>query len=253
MTIEQKAKRIFAERASFYTSSPVHADPSALAKIIELAAPRPEWTVLDIATGTGHTALALAPHVGSVTGIDLTPEMLSEAERSRVAQGAGNVVFRQGDVHHLPFEDASFDLVTYRRAAHHFSGIALALREIERVPRPRGRVVIDDRAVPEDDFVDRCMNQLDWYHDESHVREYRPSEWRRMLDACGLVVESVETITRHRPLSAFTDGVSEENRAKIHRVLDDLTNDQRTALNVNEVGGQTYLDHWYVLIAATKV
>jgi hypothetical protein len=44
------------------------------------------------------------------------------------------------------------------------------------------------------------MNQLDWYHDESHVREYRPSVWRRMLAACGLVVESVETFTRHRPL-----------------------------------------------------
>jgi ubiquinone/menaquinone biosynthesis C-methylase UbiE len=217
-----------------------------------LAAPRPEWAALDIATGTGHTALALAPHVASVVGIDLTPEMLSEAEGLRAGHAAGNVVLRQGDVHHLPFEDASFDLVTCRRAAHHFSDIARALQEIKRVLRAGGRVVIDDRSVAEDDFVDRCMNQLDWYHDESHVREYRPSEWQRMLAACGLIVESIETSIRHRPLSAFTDGVSAENSANIHRVLNDLTNDQRKALNVAEIGGQIFLNHWYVLIAARK-
>jgi hypothetical protein len=96
------------------------------------------------------------------------------------------------------------------------------------------------------------MNQLDWYHDESHVREYRPSEWRRMLAACGLIVESVETFTRHRPLSALTDGVSAENSARIRQLLDDLTDGQRLALNVEDVDGQTFLNHWYVLIAARK-
>jgi ubiquinone/menaquinone biosynthesis C-methylase UbiE len=252
MTVEEKARRIFAERAAFYTTSTVHADPSGLARVVALAAPRPEWAALDIATGSGHTALALAPYVTSVVGIDLTPEMLAEAERLCAGHAVGNVTFRQGDVHHLPFADASFDLVTCRRAAHHFSDIALALREIRRVSRPGGRLVIDDRSVAEDDFVDRSMNQLDWYHDESHVREYRPSEWRRMLAACGLVVESVETFTRHRPLSALTDGVSAANSARIRQVLDDLTDGQRLALNVVDAGGQTFLNHWYVLIAARK-
>lgn len=252
MTIEETAKRVFAERAAFYTTSTVHADPSGLAKLVNLAAPQPEWIALDIATGTGHTALALAPHVARVVGIDLTPEMLAEAEQLRAARGAANVTFRLGDVHHLPFEDASLDLVTCRRAAHHFSDIALALREIRRVLRPGGRVVIDDRSVAEDDFVDRCMNQLDRYHDESHVREYRPSEWQRMLLASGLVVESIETFTRHRPLSALTDGVCPENVAAIHRLLDGLTAEQRTALHFVTVNGQPHLDHWYVLIAARR-
>ena len=251
-TVEKTAQRIFGKRASFYTTSTVHADPSVLTRVVDLAAPQPQWTALDVATGTGHTALALAPHVASVIGIDLTPEMLSEAERLRAERDARNVAFRLGDVHHLPFEDASFDLVTCRRAAHHFSDIALALQEIRRVLRPGGRVVIDDRSVPEDNFLDRCVNQLDWYHDESHVREYRPSEWRRMLAACGLVVETVETYTLHRPLSALTDGVAPENVAKIHGILASLTDDQRMSLNFTDVDGQPHLNPSFLLFNITN-
>jgi ubiquinone/menaquinone biosynthesis C-methylase UbiE len=249
---EDSAKRIFGERAALYATSGTHKDPQVLARVVALCAAQPHWLALDIATGTGHTALALAPHVASVVGIDLTPEMLAEAERLRTQRGIANVSFRTGDVHRLPFTDAAFDLVTCRRAAHHFSDITLALREMRRVLRPGGRLVIDDRSVPEDDFVDACMNELDRYHDESHVREYRASEWRQMLTAQSFVVEAVEPYTQHRPLSALTAGVSPENVAKIQAVLDGLDTSQRAALNLAVVEGQPYLDHWYVLIATRR-
>jgi ubiquinone/menaquinone biosynthesis C-methylase UbiE len=71
---EQKAKEVFGERAAFYTTSPAHTDAQVLARVVELAGPHSNWSVLDIATGTGHTAFALSPHVASVIGIDLTPE-----------------------------------------------------------------------------------------------------------------------------------------------------------------------------------
>ena len=57
---EEEAKRIFGERASRYTTSAAHTDPQVLARVVELAAPQPDWLVLDVATGTGHTAFALA-------------------------------------------------------------------------------------------------------------------------------------------------------------------------------------------------
>jgi ubiquinone/menaquinone biosynthesis C-methylase UbiE len=249
-TPEEAARRIFGERAAMYTTSATHADPQILAKVVALANTRPDWVALDIATGTGHTALALAPHVASVVGIDLTPEMLREAERLRREHAITNVDFRVGDVHHLPFADATFHLITSRRAPHHFSDIMAALREIRRVLRPDGRLVLDDRSVPEDDFVDTCMNQLDRYHDESHVRQYRPSEWQRMLGACGFAVETTEPYTQHRPLTSLTAGVSAENVRKIQAVLDGLSPRQRHALNLAEVNGEPYLNHWYVLIAA---
>ncbi|MCL5677227.1 MAG: methyltransferase domain-containing protein [Firmicutes bacterium] len=185
-TPEETARRIFGERAARYVTSAVHTDPQVLARVVEMSSPKPDWTVLDVGTGTGHTAFALAPHVAHVTGMDLTSEMLAKAQQLRLERSIENVDFRVGDVHHLPFEDETFHLVTCRRAAHHFSHIAQALSQMRRVLRAGGKLVIDDRSVPEDDSVDACMNELDRYHDESHVREYRPTEWRRMLQELGL-------------------------------------------------------------------
>jgi len=106
------------------------------------------------------------------------------------------------------FPAGTFHLITCRRAAHHFSQIQQALAEMGRVLRVGGRLVIDDRSVPEDDFVDACMNELDRYHDESHVREYRPSEWRRLLEGQGFKVEALEPYTKHRALTSFTEKAS---------------------------------------------
>lgn len=251
-SIEETARRIFAERAAFYTTSVAHTDPQVLARVVALAEPAPDWSVLDVATGSGHTAFALAPHVRDAVGTDLTPAMLAEATRLRAASGRSNVRFVVADVHVLPFPAATFALVTCRRAAHHFSDIARAIGEMHRVLRPGGRLVIDDRSVPSDDFVDACMNRLDVYHDESHVREYRADEWVQMLESAGFVVEVSEPYRKHRPLTALTNGVSAANVAGIHAVLDALTAEERVALNLCDVDGEPYLDHYFVLVAARR-
>lgn len=249
---EDEAKRIFGQRASQYTTSAAHTDPQVLARVVELASPQRDWLVLDVATGTGHTAFALAGHVRAVIGIDLTVEMLEESKRLGATRGIANVAFGLADVHDLPFPSGTFQLITCRRAAHHFSRIGQALREMHRVLRAGGHLVIDDRSVPEDDFVDACMNRLDRYHDESHVRQYRPSEWRQMLEDQDFAVEAVEGYVKHRPLTALTADVSPENVRRIHAALDSLTPEQRAALNLRDVDGQPHLNHWYVMVSGTK-
>jgi ubiquinone/menaquinone biosynthesis C-methylase UbiE len=251
-TPEAEAKRVFGGRAARYTTSPAHTDAEVLGRVVTLAAARPDWRVLDIATGTGHTAFALAGHVRSVVGTDLTPEMLQEAVRLRAARGIPNVRFLLADVHALPCPSETFQLITCRRAAHHFSDIRRALHEMVRTLRPGSRLVIDDRSVAEDDFIDTCMNQLDRYHDPSHVRQYRPSEWQEMLQAQGLRVETVERYTRHRPLTALTADVPWEGVRAIHALLDALAPAERQALDYRTVNGEPHLTHWYVTIAASK-
>ncbi len=249
---KQDVVRIFGERASYYTTSAAHTDPQVLARVVELAAPQPDWLALDIAAGAGHTSFALAAHVRVVIGMDLTPEMLAEARHLQTARAIPNVAFAVADVHDLPFGSGAFHLVTCRRAAHHFSQIGQALTEMHRVLGRGGRLVIDDRSVPEDDFVDGCMNRLDRYHDASHVRQYRLSEWRRLLEGHGFTVEAVEGYVKHRPLTALTVGVSPGNVRKIHEVLGGLTPDQRTAMDLRVVDGDVHLNHWYVMLASTK-
>jgi ubiquinone/menaquinone biosynthesis C-methylase UbiE len=254
-SIEQTAREIFGERAAFYTTSATHTDPHVLARVVELAAPEGDMSALDVATGTGHTAFALAPRVARVVGADLTPQMLAEGERLARERGVPNVRFCLADAHALPFDTGAFHVVTCRRAAHHFSNIRLALREMKRVLRPlgAGRLVIDDRSVPEDEFVDECMNDLDRLHDESHVRQYRPAEWVRMLGEAGFTVETVEPYTKHRPLTSLTEGVSPENVRKICAIVDGLSDGQKQAMHVTEKEGQVHLNHWYVMIGATSV
>ncbi len=250
---EEEARRIFGERAAFYTTSAAHTDPQVLARVVTLAAPQPDWCALDLATGTGHTAFAVAERVRQVVASDLTPEMLAEAAKLRAARGVQNVRFEIADVHALPHPAGTFRLITCRRAAHHFSRIEAAIGEMHRVLGPGGRVVIDDRSVPEDDFVDATMNRLDTFHDRSHVREYRPTEWRSLFESRGFAVEAVEPYAKHRPISAFTGKASPEDAREIHALLGSLTAAQRAAINLCEVNGEQYSTHWYVMIAARKV
>ena len=72
---------VFAQRAAFYTTSAVHKDKAVLDRLVELAHVQPTDRVLDVATGTGHTAFAFAPHVREVIATDITPEMLIEGEK----------------------------------------------------------------------------------------------------------------------------------------------------------------------------
>jgi ubiquinone/menaquinone biosynthesis C-methylase UbiE len=256
MTVQPQT--VFARRAAFYTTSAVHKDIVVLDRLVELARVQPTDRVLDVATGTGHTAFAFSPHVREVIATDITPEMLNEGERLKAERGIRNVEFRIADAHDLPFDDESFDIVTCRRAAHHFVDIRRALREMRRVLRtrrvlrPGGRLVIDDRSVPADDFIDATLNRLDGLHDHSHVRQYRPSEWESMMHDAGCRIEVVETYTKHRPLSAFTNGVEPESVAEIARIIAGLNEAQRAALNVTEKGGEIYLNHWYVMVIGVK-
>jgi SAM-dependent methyltransferase len=243
---------IFAKRAAFYTTSAEHRDQVVLNRLVELAQVQPGHRMLDVATGTGHTAFAFAPHLQEVIATDLTAEMVTEGKKLKEKLGIRNVEFSIADVHEMPFKRESFEIVTCRRAAHHFTDLNQALREMMRVLKSGGRLTIDDRSVPEDDFADRTLNRLDTLHDRSHVREYRPSEWAGMMRDAGCKVQTVELYTKQRPLSAFTEGVESENVAEIERMIASLNEAQRCALNVAEIDGRVHLNHWFVMVAGVK-
>ena len=184
--IHSRVAAQFGAAAEAYTASLTHSDPSALERVIRLASPKQTDLALDIATGAGHTALALAAHVAQVTAYDLTEPMLAETARNAAARGLSNVTTRQGPAESLPIPDASFDIVTVRQAPHHFADVRAAVREMARVARPGARVIIIDSAAPDDDSLDRQWNHIEKLRDPSHVRNYRSSEWRGFVNDAGL-------------------------------------------------------------------
>ena len=244
------ARAVFGRRAGYYRKSPVHADPAVLARLVAMARPRPEWTALDLATGAGHTALALAPHVRRVIGFDLTREMLAQAAALAREAGRPGLPLCQGDAHHLPFPSRSFDLVTCRRGAHHFADLPRALGEMRRLLRPGGRLVIDDRSVPEAAEAAELMNRLDRLHDPSHVREHSPRAWLELLRDAGFAVEETEPYEMLRPLHALTDGAEPQAAREIERLVDEMEPRVAEAFGRAGAKGNWSIRHWFVMLAA---
>jgi demethylmenaquinone methyltransferase/2-methoxy-6-polyprenyl-1,4-benzoquinol methylase len=113
----------------------------------DLAAVGPGNRVLDVATGTGDLAVELASRVGpegEVIGSDFSEEMLA---RARVKAPA--LTFEWANAMELPYEDGRFDAATVGFGARNFSDLDRGLREMARVVRPGGRVVILEITTPQ--------------------------------------------------------------------------------------------------------
>jgi SAM-dependent methyltransferase len=196
--IKNLAQEQFGAAAQGYVTSAIHASGGDLQRLIELAQPRGDERVLDVATGGGHTALAFAPYVREVIASDLTPRMLEAAEAFIRGQGVANVRFERADAEDLPFEGASFDIVTARIAPHHFPNPQCFVQEVARVLRPGGLFLLDDNMAPEDSELDAFMNRFEKWRDPSHVRAHSVSEWSDWLAAAGLRVEQVDPLASKR-------------------------------------------------------
>jgi SAM-dependent methyltransferase len=190
--VRDMASAQFAPVASAYVRSTTHARGADLVRLRELALPRRNERMLDVATGGGHTALAFAPHVGQTIASDLTREMLRAARDHIAAQGVGNVHYCQAPAEALPFGTASFDLVLCRVAAHHFADIRAFVREAARVLRPGGRLLVSDHIGLEDADLDAFMDRFERWRDPSHVRAYSFAEWRAFCTDAGLDLAHTE-------------------------------------------------------------
>jgi ubiquinone/menaquinone biosynthesis C-methylase UbiE len=176
----------FGKQAAEYASSVIHAQGKDLEWMIEACDLKGQERVLDVGTGAGHTAFAFAPHVAKVEGLDITPAMLEQAELGAEQRGLENVRFSRGDVESIPRDDATYDIVTSRWCAHHYSHIRRAVSEIARVLKPGGTFLLVDSIAPGWARLDTLVNTLETLRDTGHVRNYSIQEWLAMLEAAGL-------------------------------------------------------------------
>jgi SAM-dependent methyltransferase len=196
-------------RTSFTAQAETMEDPelnrafrAGLDWVVELAGPRADDEVLDLAGGTGLVARALAPHVASVTVVDATLAMIDVGRAAADAEGL-DVTYVDGDAADLAFADGSFSLVVMRYALHHMTAPERVLTEAVRVTRPGGRVVVLDLVAQQDPFLAARQNEIERQRDPSHVRLLAIGEVSAHLRALGCDVARTESRRMESPVDLW--------------------------------------------------
>lgn len=161
--------------------------------------PRGDERALDAGTGAGTLALALAPLVREVVGVDVVAELL---ERAR-ANAPANVSFVEGDATQLPFDTGSFDLTCTRRTLHHIARPERVIAELTRVTSPGGHVFVDDQIAPADPLAALELDRFERARDSSHTRTLPDVDFRQLFEANGLVLLQSRYQTHRRELDYY--------------------------------------------------
>jgi ubiquinone/menaquinone biosynthesis C-methylase UbiE len=165
--------------------------------------PRGDERALDVGTGAGALALALAPLVREVIGVDPVPELLALA-RERAA-AFGNVELVEGDGTALPFADASFDLAATLRTLHHLPRPELVISELTRVTRLGGRILVVDQLGSVDPLEALAVDRFERARDPTHTRLLPEIDLRHLFEANGLVLLRERYDDERRELGAYLD------------------------------------------------
>jgi ubiquinone/menaquinone biosynthesis C-methylase UbiE len=238
MSTEQ-VKQQFGANAAFYLTHAPHAQGKSLERLVELTAPKPDWQVLDVATGGGHVAYAFAPHVARVWATDITEEMLSQVRAEADRRKLGNIRTAHAKAEMLPFEDATFDLVTCRIAPHHFESTPAFLNETARVLKAGGTLGVVDNVVPAGSIGD-YVNAFERFRDPSHLRAWTVEEWHAALARAGFGIAHAEELLKRMVFAAWAGRHDATMQAFLRAMLTETTPGVAAFFDVQDVGNDKF-------------
>ncbi len=174
---------------------------------------RGDERALDVGSGLGALANALAPRVREVVSVD-TDETVVERAR---ATAPANVEVLLGDGEHLPFDAFEFDLTGSLRTLHHTPRPELLVAELVRVTKPGGTILVVDQVAPVDPLAAFELNRFERARDASTTRVLAEGDLRALFDANGLVLRREETVSESRDLDAYLDlaGCAGDERERV--------------------------------------
>ena len=240
--IQRTAQQQFDRQSDRYGQGHILSDVSdvkdALGRLTWLKPGR----ALDVATGAGHTGLCLADGGWQVTLADLSIAMLERAAAAARARGL-RVETRQHAAESFPYTDATFDLVTCRVAAHHFSDPAAFVRESARVLKPNGAFLLIDGSIEDGQPVaEEWIHAVEKIRDPSHQRFLSQGTWTQLCEAAGLRIVFSELQPFKQPdLNWYFDtaGTTPENRARVLEVVRNAPPEARRLFRLAEENGKT--------------
>lgn len=245
LTIDQ-----FTKQAVPFANLPGHS--SSLDVLTELSSPSTTDDALDIACGPGIVACHFSPLVAHITGIDITPEMIRQAEAAQKARRLTNMAWRVAPAEPLPFESNSFSLVVTRYSFHHFQYPERVVAEMMRVCRPGGRILIADVAQPDDKAFG--YDQIEMLRDPSHVHALSRAEFADlfaspMMDAARFGEYKVEMSLESQLAASFPVPGGAE---RIRKLMQMDVGVDRCGVSAHWVGDELQYAVPIVVGAATK-
>lgn len=201
MSEPEAIRRRFGETARLvaeHQDSLAESTHELLARLVPLTG---QERALDVGTGAGAFALALAPLVREVIGADIVPELLDEARKRAPA----NAEFVEADATALPFEFGAFDVVATARTFHHVARPELVLAEMNRVLRAGGTMLVVDQLAPGDPLAAIELNRFEKTRDATTSRILADVDLRGLFDSNGLVLQRAETVREERDLEYHLD------------------------------------------------
>jgi len=242
----------FRNVAANYSRSTFHTSSIRLQEVVDLAQPQKGDLVLDVATGTGNTAFALAPHVRRVIGLDLTREMLVEGRKMAAEKKILNVDWVIGHAERLPFQDETFDLYTVRAAPHHFEDVDAFMSEAFRVLKPGRDAAFVDCAPPLP--ARDVLHEVEVRRDPSHILSLTVEEWVAKLERAGFEVETAQARELDWSYEDWMGNMSigPELSAELAKVIEAAEGEARAQLHPERRDGKLWHAYWHALIRAHK-
>jgi ubiquinone/menaquinone biosynthesis C-methylase UbiE len=239
----------FDRQSARYGKSHILADTSDVAEALSGLAPSSGGRALDVATGGGHTALRLARMGWTVTAGDVSARMLEGAAKLLRDEGFAmeTMLF---PAENIPFDDATFDLVTVRVAPHHFSSPAAFVAEASRVLRPGGHFLLIDGTVPDgDDATEEWLHRVEKWRDPSHGRFLSRVSWEALVTGSGLKILSSTLHPKKQPDLHWyfeTAATPTENRILVLDAIHAAPRNVREALGLADEDGK--IIWWWPMI-----
>jgi SAM-dependent methyltransferase len=184
----------FAHQADAFAASPVMSLAATLGAVVDLVPEDPAARWVEVACGPAAISRALAPRVGSVRGVDLTPAMVAKASAEAASAGLDNLAFTVGDATALDFADGSFDGAVTRFSLHHIPAPERVVEEMARIVRPGGFVVIADHITDDEGGAAAWHEQIERLRDPSHWACLTSAQIVAIGERAGLTLDSEQVI-----------------------------------------------------------
>ena len=238
-------RRQFTRQAAAYSDMPQTSDAARAEALAAFTGVQPHHEVLDVACGPGFLTAALARRCARALGVDATPALIERARTHAARSGITNLHVHLGDAEALPFASGRFDVVTCKAAFHHFPRPERVLREMRRVVKDDGRVMVADMLGSEDTARSEYQDRIERLCDPTHVRALPRSEFERLFASMGLEVVAAPSGTMDYDVDEWMahGGPPASAAAEIVRLFEASLDEDRSGLAVRREGGRLRFSH----------